>query len=588
MEEEKVFDLVLVDIKEVSTTGNRVIKCTKKNMYDPNLKYIAISYRWGELKEQLVETPDYTAHITSFDLFHLILLCSFIKKEPKLKEMDYLWVDAISVDQQNKEGKKETILKMNQIYKKASYILAVPDLHLTYLLKHPENSEISNLIYFKYKKTIYEEIFNSKLLSTDDTINNVTKSSIINPIQHRYTHNDDEQYLSLQPLTNETFIKKMKALEIEIEALKIEIKENKSKQEKDETKRIYRYLAYLIGDWSNRAWVISEYHIAKQKYKQHGTPLMYIFISFFNYDLHQQPFFSYHFNDDDDDDDEKNEILSCENVNNAKTFHQFLKTRFMQRSHLEMILSSNATRNEDRFNAILPSWNKYKHLIKNVSEWDTTDMTSVRLKLYEIMNDDDLWEKAKLLHACSDDCPEIIIPSFANHNNVKKLMIIEKYDDDHVDYKEFERNILDSITYSKTQEEVALLQQCMNEYKSKSKSLWIENLISIQFNQYRCFLSVKANSYFIKNEEFYDHDRNNYIKNKLSLDDGHDEIQEVFLPFFTFALPDYVDSPHIYTKCSNVYLVGNRDKNRWILSYGISYGYQPEDFCSKGYTFNIY
>ncbi|CAO3638586.1 unnamed protein product [Cunninghamella blakesleeana] len=66
----------------------------------------------------------------------------------------------------------------------------------------------------------------------------------------------------------------------------------------------------------------------------------------------------------------------------------------MQRSHLDMILNSNASRNEDRFNAILSSWNEYSHLIKNkdtISKWNITNMTLVRLKLYEIM--DDLWDK---------------------------------------------------------------------------------------------------------------------------------------------------------------------------------------------------
>ncbi|KAI9300694.1 hypothetical protein BJ944DRAFT_272599, partial [Cunninghamella echinulata] len=115
------------------------IKCVKKKMNDKDLKYIAISYRWGELNEQLVKTPDYTAHITSFDFQDFIKLCYFIKTEQDLKNIQYLWIDAISINQQDYEQKKETILKMTDIYKRATYILAVPDLHYTYLQNNPAN-----------------------------------------------------------------------------------------------------------------------------------------------------------------------------------------------------------------------------------------------------------------------------------------------------------------------------------------------------------------------------------------------------------------------------------------------------------------
>ncbi|CAO3638429.1 unnamed protein product [Cunninghamella blakesleeana] len=312
-------------------------------------------------------------------------------------------------------------------------------------------------------------------------------------------------------------------------------------------------------------------------------------------------FFSYYFNDDDLQQvyarknifDGNNSILHYD-VNDPKIFNQFVKSRFMQRIHLEMILISNATRNGDRFNAILPSWHKYKHLIKNkdtVSEWNITDMTSVRLKLYEIM--DDLWDKAKLLYLCSRSHDGPILPSFASHCIVDELTFIEKYDYDNTTYKEFEKDLLDRIGKYKGRKEEAQIKQLINEYIINSKSIWTENLANIQFKQQRCCLSVKSNSYFIRkyNTIFdveYDSYQRNHIYSELSLD-ADDEIHCVFLPFFTLAVLDYVENPYLYTWGSNIGLVGNRHKNKWVLICKYFYSFKSEHFCSDSdYTFNIY
>ncbi|CAO3637331.1 unnamed protein product [Cunninghamella blakesleeana] len=61
---------------------------------------------------------------------------------------------------------------MNQIYKNANYILAIPGLHFAYLLRHLANKETLYLIRDKYKEIIYNEIFNNKNSPADDTINN--------------------------------------------------------------------------------------------------------------------------------------------------------------------------------------------------------------------------------------------------------------------------------------------------------------------------------------------------------------------------------------------------------------------------------
>ncbi|CAO3637990.1 unnamed protein product [Cunninghamella blakesleeana] len=505
--DKKAFDLILVDIRNSKLFD---IKCVKKNMYDEELKYICISYRWGELNEQLVKTPDYTAHITSFVLADLKQLCHSISHDPDLKEIRYLWIDAISVDQQHHSRKKETILKMNQIYKKASYIIAVPDLHMEYLWKNPANWEVLKLL-SNYREKICKEIHSCQ--------------------QHCHA-----------------FI------------------ENKEKEEtNDDMKKIYKYLAYLIDDWSNRAWVISEYHIAKDKYKKHGTPLKYIFIT-----LLSNSFFSYYFDDDDDDDEQQtqqqhyttinNEKIIYKEVDNPKLFIRFLKSRFMQRSYFDMILNSNATRNEDRFNAILPSWDKYSHVIKNkytVSRWDITDMTSVRLKLYEMM--DDLWDKARLLYTCSRIIigDNFILPSFASYDNMDFQKLVE-IDDMNAAYDKYGQRLLNDIPNEKEKDRI---QQLINEYKMNFKPIWTENLTSIQLNHHHHYLSVKPITYFIFEIQDKWKKRSTLLGYPLKID-YQDCLYYVHIPFFTFTIPDYINIPPFIT---GINLIGNVDKNEWCM-----------------------
>ncbi|CAO3637190.1 unnamed protein product [Cunninghamella blakesleeana] len=452
---------------------------------------------------------------------------------------------------------------MNQIYTNATYILAIPDLHKEYLLKNVANKEILDLIVYKYRETIYNEIFNMKHSVNNDKIKSLMIHSSQQQQQQQHTNND---LLSI-----------FQKLKIENDELKKEIKESKSKQEMDELKKVYQFLAYLIDDWSNRAWVISEYHIAKEKYKKHGTPLKYTFISLYK-NFEGWPFFSYHFNDDSDEDQQQHYTINNENndmnrkrltgqeVNDSKTLNQFVKERFMQRSHLEMILNSNASRNEDRFNAILPSWKEYNHIIKNkdtVSKWNITDMTSVMLKLYEIMNNGNLWDKAGLLYANTLrylDGRKIIFPTFACRLDIDKLKLIERVNYNNIAYKEFEEKALEYIQRQLGRNEVVEIKQLINEYKINSKAIWTENLTSIQFEQNHCRLLLKSKKYIIKNDISY---RWDYFQEKLSLDHD-DELHYVCIPFFTFTIPECAEYLKLYIYTSQICLVGNMDKNVWV------------------------
>ncbi|CAO3651984.1 unnamed protein product [Cunninghamella blakesleeana] len=574
------------------------INCIKKNIYDieeeEGLKYIAISYRWGEMNEQLVKTPDYTAHITSFDINDFKLLCRYIEKEKDLKKIRYLWIDAISVDQHHHVRKKETILKMNEIYKRASFILAIPDLHVAYLMKNPANKEALGFI-DKYKKRIYKDIL--KHHDNHPLLTAVSTGTAVDSIKNVNNNND-----------NNNNNRKEADDEDEI-----------GEEETEGLKKAYQFLAYLLDDWSNRAWVISEYHIAKEKQRLHGTPLKYTFISLFTY-MNEKPFFSYYFdnkndsdylNEQEDGDQQykyENNTLSNNKVDNAEKFIQFVKTRFTQRSYLDMILNSKATRNEDRFNAILSSWGKYHHFIKNkytISKWNITDMVSVRLKLYAIM-DDDLWDKAALLYACSTHFDHYSIhPTFAaGHRSFFHLKLIEKSDNNitlvNERYTKTLLNHINNNNNTNAEEKDYVKKYIHDHYIRTNKPIYTENLTRIQLihqhyqpHQYHHYLSVKANGYFIYKLKDKNAWMDENVLSTLSLQDGNsndendDCVYYVYIPFFIFNIPEYCHVPHL--RDSGVYLLGNVDINKWIL-----FKYKPgihifnsSDFCADDYTFNI-
>ncbi|CAO3650375.1 unnamed protein product [Cunninghamella blakesleeana] len=545
-DKKKEFELTLVDIKN---TRYSEIKCVKKNINEKDLKYIAISYRWGELDEQQVQTPDYTAHITSFHLWDLVRLCLNISKEQDLKEIRYLWIDAISVNQQHPINKKETLLKMNHIYKKASYIVAIPDLHQFYLRKNLLNNEIMNLIWEK-------------------------QDILLKNISH-YHHKNNKQEIKNNVYGNDD-----------------NDDGNVDDDDDEDIKKAYQYLAYLIQDWSNRVWVISEYQIAKEKYDQYGTPLKFMFMSLLSslppLDDNHIHFFSHYF-DNNGPRTTINHILSYTNVMNSNQLIHFLNTRFLHKSYMDMILNSNASKNEDRFNAILPLWKKKRK--NHPSSIVITDKISVRLKLYDIMND--LWDNATLLYACSGFALQtvVILPSFASYYDDTYLKIIEK-ENIPLAYELYKTSAISSSSsssYSKL--------TCYDFYhhkvndtikydESSLTSIYTENLKSIQFHQY--YLSIQSSIYFIY--QVKDIWLDEIILSYSSLErDDYDCLYYVFIPFFKFTLPDCLQVPPPMTG-SNICLLGNKDKNRWVLFNYESFKnkFNSYHFCSDHYTFNIY
>ncbi|CAO3651517.1 unnamed protein product [Cunninghamella blakesleeana] len=578
-EKKKVLDLVLVDIKESWETEH--IKCVKKNMYDSDLKYVVISYRWGEVEEQLLKTPDYTARITSFYLYHLAKLCKYINHEPDLKNIPYLWIDTISVDQQNQKRKKDTILKMSQIYEMATYVLAVPDMHYRYLCDNTANQDVFKLILENGDK-IFLDIYNTIYSSTIP--NNNIEDLRYNSIEHT-----DNNYSAIQRLIYKN--------------LKKEINEIESRKSKKLTK-VYRFLAYLIKDWSNRVWVISEYQIAKQKYKQNGTPLKYIFISilFGANIISNIPFFSYNFVDKNNKNSNmKDSMYQLCDVDNSSKLIDFLELVLTKRSHVDMMIKSMASKDEDRFYAILPSWNKYNHLIKNrntISNWKITGLLSAKLKLYEILHSDDLWNKARLLYYCSISVGKPILPSFATYHD--SYLILSEID--YVDNAQKELVEGMSVKYVEDEEgeedieyeRYTKYKEYIEDYKKKHGTIFRQNLIDIQYHLQQCTLSVKASNYFL-----FDTPLSSIGLSKEDLSDyllqDNDSLRLVYIPYFTYDIPEFRDifplDEDSIPNLSGTLLLGNYDTNRWILvEYGECKKFGKPKLCSieDDYVFNIH
>ncbi|ORZ07411.1 hypothetical protein BCR42DRAFT_442739 [Absidia repens] len=315
---EKPFHIVLVDINKAK---NRVIHCVEwplDESNDEDLKYVALSYRWGEWQETLIDTKvGYTASITSFDLEDFYNLCGTMAGDPDLCSIRYVWVDAICMDQVNHERRKATIYQMSNIYERAAYILAVPDLHSTYLrnamLKNKDIMDYSrryseylyHLIHGNYEnlKAIDERFLDDCGIPNDTALRELlTKKT--DHFAEAFMKCDDIRDEKIQlhkvlnqictatnhaprPLTNnwnssdgshpssngQTQVKYMTNLgmhfasstkTIEYSERAMVWKEMMSERS-NSIRQSMEYLADLIKDWSTRVWVISEFSIARKK-----------------------------------------------------------------------------------------------------------------------------------------------------------------------------------------------------------------------------------------------------------------------------------------------------------------------------------
>ncbi|CAO3601311.1 unnamed protein product [Absidia cylindrospora] len=461
-QQQKSFQVVLVDIKQAA---DKNIICVEKPLEadEKELSFVALSYRWGELHEQIVNTHlGYLATITSFDLDDFYRLCEMMTKEPDLKHIKYVWVDAICVDQTNYERRKATIHQMSNIYDKATYILAVPDLHK----KHLENASMAYSEIMHSVSNLDEYIYHliqgntERLVELDDIFLNeinVPEDRTLRKLLAGFTTYPPNDYFDDPKVILHFLCKIYQASNIstwheDIDRIKSETqKENAHDKDDDpldgslldydkvtdllegfddrwmeiargdmmwthaliergnDIRQAMQFLEDLIKDWSTRVWVISEYHIAKEK-----NNLKYWFIQ-----LYGPSFFKFEFTNPTFSSDIENSRRQASIFNGRRgydiSFHNMIFKQVNAQEFLEMMLKSKASKNEDRFYAILPL-SKYKDKVSQVDQWNISTLISVKLKLFEIMDAKDKWTLLFLAANKNASNTYQVLPTFCASN----------------------------------------------------------------------------------------------------------------------------------------------------------------------------
>ncbi|ORZ08218.1 hypothetical protein BCR42DRAFT_425472, partial [Absidia repens] len=451
----------------------------------------ALSYRWGELDEQIVAaTDDYHARIVSFQLDDFFKLCEAMQHEPNLQHIEYVWVDALCVDQENVEKRKATIYHMNHIYLQAKAVIAVPDLHAAHISATTSaNRDAMNLVK-KYSRYLYYlldkspgaqqsldemdntwmdslgmpklDLYRRDFMNSNNTITTSSQSNDRNDdnpciiqqmmtlMHQRYSedkadHGDQLQYRLMVELQRLEWQRQR----LECQRQRLEWQRH-LEQRKTEITQSMKFLQSIMEDWSNRTWVISEYHLARRR---RGT-LKFWYNQLSCPELNGYPFFEYNFDNyakpqpvysdhpiflqmlqQHHRKDYKRQMAELTNE-----FYDSMRRQLTSRTVLELILQSKASRNEDRFYSIIPLAPKYRHYLKDkhsVSSLGISDMLSVRLRLLKWL---DTKDKLNLLFCAQNPITSktvALLPTFATQlKTIKRglLQLITEHRDPNFDY----------------------------------------------------------------------------------------------------------------------------------------------------------
>ncbi|KAF7720632.1 hypothetical protein EC973_006809 [Apophysomyces ossiformis] len=213
------------------------IKCISIPFDDHLPEYFAISYRWGVHAEWKARTPNYMASITSISQGNLIKLCTYYRSRIR-----YLWIDVVCINQADKNHRKMAIKVMDDIYRRAKRIIAVPD--LCYCDKNPLMKDITKedieaavigmgMRYFllKYEPRIIDTLFDWHEPGTYpgfrlEICELVNRTESLDD-KHKYTFWTFDDY-------------------------------TRAKVQVGNTEKGWAFIERVITEWAERAWVISE------------------------------------------------------------------------------------------------------------------------------------------------------------------------------------------------------------------------------------------------------------------------------------------------------------------------------------------
>ncbi|CAO3601280.1 unnamed protein product [Absidia cylindrospora] len=583
--QEDAFQVVLIDLAQ--TFQARKIQCVEKPLEgDTALEFVALSYRWGEVQETALDIQlDYLATITSFDLDDLYHLCERIAQEPDLQSLNYVWVDAICVDQANLQRRKATIHHMSAIYEKATYILAVPDLHK----RHVQAISEAHLEALWYMETHNDYIYHLLHEDTDqlDQLDHAFLTTIGAPddpqLRHKLLkHTDyfadgfttyrpshwpydsmevlDHVYQQSQVATDKSDYQRW------LDDGQVTAPLFTSKGQMSWRQQIYernigirggvKFMCDLIVDWSSRVWVMSEYHIAKKK---NNLKCWFITLSEQSERLPDHgAFFTFDFEDPAYGAQLQTAPGTAYYVVHLY-FHSTLIKQLTTQTFFHMMLRSKASKNEDRFYAILPQ-SKYKDKMNQVSHWQIHSMVDVKLKLFDIMDTND---KVNLLFMSGvhDAKTQVdTLPTFATS--------ILSWDTHFLSYTGSDYNFdFDD-------------DECITLHYQQDLGLHYLQWIPQEYDVGYCSEAT--------NMEYYDTKAARARKTKLFKHDNQEEHGGFTMDIVSFT--PVAKSAMISDDDVRIQVIGSFAENKWLLSNALGAGIEWEHHYNedKSAIFNIY
>ncbi|ORZ07412.1 hypothetical protein BCR42DRAFT_456050 [Absidia repens] len=249
-----------------------------------------------------------------------------------------------------------------------------------------------------------------------------------------------------------------------------------------------------------------------------------------------------------------------------RRFHCTLIQQLNQRTFLDMILKSKASKNEDRFYAVLPQSEYKSDLLTSkheVGQWNINTITSVKLKLYEIMNTRD---KLNLLFWSGNNKSSnvgLILPTFAT-----STLALDASTDCLTEHR-CNFNLYNPFT-------IKLRQTTIDSRKKKSQESSFQYYLSLKPLEYYTLGSGIHGFLGPDNTTYYSQEKVNPEKIPLyrchqiiDLNDAHADLEAqldiVGIPSFKSKFLSWKFDGTPLDCC--IFLIGNPVKNKWILDH---------------------